>query len=450
MRVDVHWTQLYRVVTIRVEEDGLDAVELPLRFHPDNVAARLKAFLSLDGCILGTRDTSIQVFVLLVREGVPQTTQDHLDKGSLVVLITRQHSPAELGSSEVNLSWLSELDQTSTAASSGLIQSDRLHVKALSHFADGRCVVVLNIVLQTHPENPIILDVQIEQLSKLWSPLVRVIGPVATPLLMAPGISEFEQTDDALVSGHFNSRDDTVSMVADESHVREFFVRHIFLRGGRTDYESFLVGVDDLLPHVFAIFVVNEVAGGASECSQRFRAPAGHCALVVAVDLGPCFFNEQDPHLISFALGEARLEGVLPAGEVVIHDNVLELAIHTHPHHVTPCVVLVVSLEDFFNALGELSDRCNGRQEVAVAQRALQNVIGRDALIKHAIILPLKDLAPSMPLNLVPSLERVAFELGGLGIVERVGRGREVRVVEELAGGLYLSEGELKLELLGV
>ena len=159
MRVDVHWTELNRVVTVCVEEDSLDSIELPLRFHPHNVAARLKAFLSLDGCILGTRDTGVQVFVLFVREGVAQTAENHLDEGSFVVLIPREHSPAILGGSEVNLSWLSELDQTGAAASSGLVQSNRLHVKALSHFADGRCVVVLNIVFQTHPENPVIFDI---------------------------------------------------------------------------------------------------------------------------------------------------------------------------------------------------------------------------------------------------------------------------------------------------
>ena len=112
----------------------------------------------------------------------------------------------------------------------------------------------------------------------------------------------------------------------------------------------------DLLPHIFAIFVVYQVTRGACKSSECFRTPSCYSALVVTVYLSPCLFNEEDPQLESFTLREARFKTILPAREIVIHYDVLKLSIHAHSDHVTARIILVVCLEDFFNALRELSN----------------------------------------------------------------------------------------------
>lgn len=128
------------------------------------------------------------------------------------------------------------------------------------------------------------------------------------------------------------------------------------------------------------------------------------------MNLGPCFLENDDPEFVTVGTSEAwRL---VEARDEVIHDDLLMEAILIHLHAPDALLVHLVRLEQPVYTVGELGEHGQSRQEVAIAENSLPNIVGSNTIGKDGqlalIVVQLGDLSGSDPLHAaVGSLARV-------------------------------------------
>ena len=117
--------------------------------------------------------------------------------------------------------------------------------------------------------------------------------------------------------------------------------------------------------------------------------------------LGPGLLEETDPELVVSACRKRWLSfGV--AGEEFINEYGRFLTIQEESHHVDASLVHLLGDEHGLDALGELSQRAQGGEEVAVAKCTLVDIIRLNTILKD--VDRVEYLTSSLPCELIESV----------------------------------------------
>ena len=216
----------------------------------------------------------------------------------------------------------------------------------------------------------------------------------------------------------------------------------------------FLVFVGELAAGAEVLLLEKVRLGGRpGEVAEGLAREAARDVEVAQVDLGPGLLEQHHPERVVLAVAERGSARVRARREVVVQEDFLPNAVDANGHRVEPLrVVLPARNEQPFQPLRVDRDGPARRQEVAVAQLALNDALGVDAL-EHAVILggfSSEELLAVLGVHQVevfrpqPHQRRVRLSLGALHEAEqRLLHGRELVVLE--VPGAHLQPGLLVL-----
>jgi hypothetical protein len=145
-----------------------------------------------------------------------------------------------------------------------------------------------------------------------------------------------------------------------------------------------------------------------------------HDSLVIAMDLSPGLFENDDPKLVAVSLGEAWLS-IDVAGNMVVNDNGLPLTVFEHPDSKHTLLIDLVRDEHALDSLGVLSQHREHTEEVAITEGSLLD-IGRLNLASEHLNRPIhivkrRDIFHSQPLDVFPGGHKSLDALIGVGPV---------------------------------
>jgi hypothetical protein len=95
------------------------------------------------------------------------------------------------------------------------------------------------------------------------------------------------------------------------------------------------------------------------------------------VHFGPGLLEDKHPKLVFIGLAEEWFADLVHRDEVV-DDDLLYLAVDEHGHLVDACRVVALLTEDGLHAFLVFGDGCEGGEEVAIAEVALDDLGGFD------------------------------------------------------------------------
>ena len=128
-------------------------------------------------------------------------------------------------------------------------------------------------------------------------------------------------------------------MITDEAELLKSFYRGRGGTSGSRHNPVVLISLLDTIPKRF-ITGLDDFSRRARQITEHILGETSLDALVTAVELGPGFFEQDDPKLITSSLGEGWV--ILPAWDEVIDYHFLPVSIFANPKAVDAQIILLI------------------------------------------------------------------------------------------------------------
>lgn len=235
------------------------------------------------------------------------------------------------------------------------VHSYWLVVEAIVHFTDGGASVVAHVVLVGDEEYSIVCIHESHLLLQLGCPFVTLVWPVAHPLLVTPGVSQFKQLQLAMLLWlELPSLDDSIGVITDETKLGVVSgVKSGLACRGADDVVAFIC-LNDLIPDVLHVLVIVEINRGTSQAPKSLTCETSDGVFVIMVQLSPHFLKKKHPQLFRVAaLAESRhkFAVLLNSRELVINCNSFELTVKTDACSVYSSLIAIRSQYDVSDTL---------------------------------------------------------------------------------------------------
>eukprot|EP00754_Rhynchopus_humris_P016376 Rhum_TRINITY_DN14511_c27_g1::Rhum_TRINITY_DN14511_c27_g1_i1::g.93882::m.93882 len=315
------------------------------------------------------------------------------------------------------------------------------------HVADGHRGEPLAHVLPAHPERAVVAGVPADGLLRLRRPLLRVVAPVAVPLLVvAPRVPDHAQ----LVALPLLHRNEGVGVPAGKADVRVLLphVRRVLVLRAARVVRRVLPGRAQHLDVVLRVVVqqvleqrrlhvlgVEHPVRTPRQVRQRLPAGPGADRAVRAVQLRVRLLQQRHPQLVGLLAVLREAWTAAARGEVRVEREGAPPAVLADGAAVDAQLVVLGLVEDAVHQGLELGQAREGREEVAVAEAALVDVLGLHRTHEQRLLHVRRQvLLRQLPARVLHPVRVVAHQA-------LLGR-RERQVDEPLAGlGAHLGDG---------
>jgi len=268
-----------------------------------------------------------------------------------------------------------------------LIEANRCHVEKLI------------VIFKWDPEAAIV------RILVLWNlcfycvgPKRWVIAPSTCPLSFSPRVPHHAKSCFLPASCfHFSSTDQWVCVSVHKAHtlhVGRAQTWDTLLAGGNrsTHWKLHLVRGVNCLPQFVLIrhIIMDKILSWTTtQRVQRFSSCARLDSLITSEHFGPCFFNQQNPDLVSRrAATECPSLLMRTVWESIIDDHSFLFSRNVELHSIAASFVQLFVQKDSLDTIRVFSQWRQSRQEVAIAAVSLLNVTWVNLIVKWEVSFP--------------------------------------------------------------